>query len=457
MQQNSSDINANIGRVVSFDSNRVEWGIIFPIFLILLLCVLPFRGPTLNLGKIFIGIGLFLLTLPGLLAAIVNKVRISGRLILLGFLVACMLNIFNALAYHLSMGKWFRLGFGTYIFVAMVFFVAYKANTITRRYQLWFLLVIFLSFSSYLDFFLLAKYGLAEVYQDRMAGYHPGPMVAMMILFPILGNVLAKKKWLILFFCSNLFLLILTSSRGTYITVAVAAIYTFIFIQKKFSYRLLFLFLIIILGSVIIVTPIYHRMTKRYISATTGQDASLLGRFDEARDAVKEAAKTWPTLLIGKGFGSPYKVDYLLAGPGKEAQTAKGYNIEAPHNDYAARFLYCGLFGLIMQLFIYFVLPLKIIRAIKSFSVIETDIYTQARLHGAFLVMLSMVLAGFAGGVMYDFGNSVYFACVIGMGLADAEMLRLRQVLTTTKTSGQQPQLTTSYRNFSTNDQDKRY
>lgn len=387
------------------------------LIIILLLCMVP-DIPGLAIAKIPIAIFLLFLTLPAVLAALSFKIGVVGRGVFLALLLVTVLNIFNALVYHAPILRWLRMAFCSYIFVAIFFYVNLKLNTPSRRAHMWKLLVIFISFASFLDFIAVARYGLAQTFEQRAAGGHAFTLTALMLLFPILGTALAKKKWLLVCFGANMLLLFLSSSRGVYLIIFMGIIYTLVFIQKRFSYRFFFFLFVIIVGAVLINTPIYDRMADRFSSAREG-DTSTMARVDEALSVVSIVRKSPVTLLFGKGFGVPWKPEYRLS-LGREPELPGGYMSNTPHNDYAARLLYCGLVGLAVQLLLYFIVCRNCFAALRRSRRVDIDIHTKVRLHGAILVIIMMAMQGFTGGVFYSFNNNVYEAFVIGMAMADA-------------------------------------
>jgi hypothetical protein len=390
---------------------KMERGILTLTFTVLFLAQAPILiHPIL---KPPVGIILALMTLPALLAVLTNKVKVPGRGILLVFLLVTLLNIFNPLAYHGPILRWFRMAFCSYIFVAMVCFVVTKLNTPNRRYYAWLLLVIFITLNSFLDFFVVAKLGLGGTFDHRAAGDKVFTLTALMLLFPIFGTAVAKKnKWLKWFFYSTLLLLLLSGSRGNFLVIGMATLYSFMFVQKRFTSRISFLLMAVIIGGIIISTPIYDRMSSRFEAAAGGEDDSTNRRLEETQDAIAEANKTWATLFFGKGYGTKWK--------SRHGELPGGYSVENAHSDYATRLLYCGLVGLVVQIFLYIVIGLTLRRAIIRAKMNNVDVYTMVRLHGALLVILCMAMIGFAGGVFYSFNNNIYQAVAIGLGLGDA-------------------------------------
>ncbi|MCX5657641.1 MAG: O-antigen ligase family protein [Candidatus Omnitrophica bacterium] len=391
---------------------QIDRGFLTLPFIILVLCMVP-DLPGLAITKIPVALLLLCLSFPAVLAAFTGKISVIGRGIFLAFLLVTVLNLFNCLVYRAPLLRWMRIAFCSYTFAAMFFFIVQKINTPNRRAHLWRLIVIFASLSSFFDFITVAKYGLAETFAERAAGGQGFQATALMLIFPVLGTALVKKKWLLVFFIGNLFLLLLTASRGVYLLLIASSLYTLFFIQKRFTYRLAFLLFVIMIGAVLVNTPVYNRMSNRFSRATTGEDPSVQRRINETRDSIAAASHTWMTLIFGKGFGIPWKVQEGGELPG-------GYMENAPHNDYAARFLYCGLLGLVVQLLLYFVVASTCFRALKRARGSNIDVYTKVRLHGALLVLLSMVMAGFAGGIFLFLKNNVFQAFIFGMGMADA-------------------------------------
>jgi hypothetical protein len=320
--------------------------ILIPI-LLLLVTLSPGIGSGVGItaSKAITGGLVLLLTLPGVAASLLNMNRTKGRLILLGFLTMSVLNIFVAMANHLLLSYWLRLAFGSYVFGAMALTTSYYANTPNRRHNLWVWLVIFLTLASFSQWFFTASstIGLEESLESRSIGAKAGPLVATMILLPAVGKFLLKSLWLVLGFYSNVFLLILSISRTNYILLGVGILYSLVFIHRKFIRAILFLCFVLGLGLILLNTPVYDLVAQRF--SHVGKDESSLARIDQAKSAIAIGlGGNFQTLLFGKGFGSPYKVQYKLTRAG-------GYphhdtlEFMPPHNDYAARILYCGLTG----------------------------------------------------------------------------------------------------------------
>ena len=424
MRTPSADLKIN--KVPVYEApQRVEKGIFTLPIIILLLCMVP---DTLGADYAKVPTAVFLLfaTLPAVLAAFARKIKVAGRGVFLTFLLITVLNIFIGLAYGAPILRWMRMAFCSYIFVAMFFYVALNINTPARRDHLWKLLIIFISIASFLDFITVVRYGLAETFEGRAAGGHAFTVTALMLLLPVLGTVLSKKKWLLIFFVANLFLLFLSGSRGTYLIILMGILYTFIFIQKRFAYRLAFLLFILIVGAVLVNTPVYNRMAERFSTVTEGGDVSTLRRLDEAKSAVAAVRQGWASLLLGKGFGIIWKAQFNLSG-GWITELPGGYMSDAPHNDYASRLLYCGLLGLTVQLLVYFIIGINCFAALRRARVIDVNVNAIVRLHGALLVLISMMMAGFAGGVFIFFNNNVYQAFIFGMAMSDATEILSRK------------------------------
>lgn len=360
---------------------------------------------------------MFLFTLPAIFAAFVNRFRLVGKLILIAFFIVCMLNILLALSGGLSITKWFRLAFGSYIFVGVIFLVGYKADTAERRHLLWVILICLLMVATLFDWAALIRHGFATTFEKRMMGRRPWALVAAMLLMPAWGNVLRKYKYLLVSFWTNMIVCIMSASRIVYLILFTAMSYTIFIVHKSLAKRIGYIITAILLGGIILATPIYTRMEKRF-STAFGQDAdsSVLGRLDEAESAVDAARATWKSLIIGKGFGIPWIRRYPRTGIVSKA----GYTVDMPHNDYAARLLYCGLVGLFLQLLMYFAIAYYLFKAIRRARKDNADIFTQIRLHGSLLVLMDMAAFGFTGGVFYYWSNNVFEACAIGIGLADA-------------------------------------
>jgi O-antigen ligase len=415
MGTQSTDL--NIKGMPAFEAPlKVEKGSLTLPFIILLLCMVP-DFSLIAFTKPIVAVILLFYTLSAILAGLGRKIEVVGRNIFLIFLIVTVFNFFNCLAYGAPILRWMRMAFCSYIFVAMFFFIVQRINTSNLRNRLWILLVYFISCASLLDFIALARQGLESGFEHRVAGGHAFTVTAVMLILPIFGATLEKKRILSILFFINLLLLFLSASRGVYLIILAATIYSFMFIQKRFSYRLLFLLSVIILGTVIISTPIYDRMVVRFESIAEG-DTSAWARVDEANSVFKIARQSWLTLLFGKGYGIPWKPEYKLS-TGRETELPGGYMADAPHNDYAARLLYCGLVGLIVQIILYLVIGFNCIAALRRGKVNDLDAYTKVRLHGALLVLMSMMLAGFAGGVFIFFNNNVYEAIIFGMAMAD--------------------------------------
>lgn len=409
--------NLNINGIPAYAvAQPIEKGVLTQPFIILLLCMIP-SIPYIGFVKPIVAVILMFITLTAVLGAFANKIWLPGRKIFLAFLLLTLLNIFICLAYKGPLLRWSRIAFCSYIFVAIIFYVVHRINTPNRRDLMWRLLVYFISCASLLDIITLARRGLTDTFEHRAAGGHEFTITALMLLFPIFGSSLKKKGMLTLLFFMNLFLLFLSSSRGVYAIIIVATIYSFIFIQKQFKYRLLFLISILMVSGVIISTPIYDRMTERFASVAEG-DNSAWARVDEANSAIAFVSKSWPSLLFGKGYGIPWKPIYKLS-QGRQAELPNGYMANAPHNDYAARILYCGLVGLLIQLLMYAVIGFSCVAALRRSRLRGVDASTKVRLHGALLVLMSMMMAGFAGGSFIFFNNNVYEAFIFGMAMAD--------------------------------------
>ncbi|MFA4901976.1 MAG: O-antigen ligase family protein [Desulfobaccales bacterium] len=408
-----------INGVTTYETpEKVDRGFLTMPCIILLLCMLP-DIPGLAITKIPIAILYSCLTLTAVLGALTGKIRVAGRGVFLAFLLITVLNFFNALVYGAPILRWMRIAFCSYVFASMFFFIVDKINTPYRRDQMWKLLVIFGSLASLLDFIAVTRYGLAGAFEDRAAGGQGFTIIAFMLILPVLGTVLAKKKWLLFFLIANMFLLFLSASRGAYLIMGAGILYTLFFIQKRFSYRLFFLLFVLMVGTVLINTPVYDRMADRFSSAAGGTDNSTMARVDEALSTVNIVRKNWATLIFGKGYGIPWKPIYTLS-MGREPELPGGYMANAPHNDYAARLLYCGLVGLVVQLLLYIVIGFTCFAALRRSRGSDLDIYTKVRLHGALLVMMLMVMAGFAGGMFIFLKNNIMEAFIFGMAMADA-------------------------------------
>jgi O-Antigen ligase len=393
---------------------KMQKGVLTTPFIILLLCMVP-DIPYLAILKPPIAVILLFLTFSAVLAAFAHKIRVPGRNIFIILILVTVFNIFNVLFYHGPVLRWMRMAFCPYIFAAMFFFIVQRIDTPDLRNRLWRMLVYFISFASFLDFIGVARHGLAATFNARGAGGHTFTVTALMLLFPIFGYALVKKKLLLFLFFANLFLLLLSASRGVYLMIFMGTLYTLIFIQKRFTYRMFFVLFILIVGGVIVSTPIYDRMAQRFSAAAGGEDTSVLRRMHETKDSIADAYKTWPTFLFGKGYGTLWKVSVGGDLPG-------GYMAEAPHNDYSAKILYTGLLGFTVQLLLYFVIGFTCISALRRSRRVEIDVDTKLRLHGALLVLLfAMIAWGFAGAVSLSFNNNVYQAVIIGMAMADAK------------------------------------
>jgi hypothetical protein len=392
--------------------------IIIPILLILL-SVSPGIGSGMGVtaGKAITGGLLLLLTFPAVAATFVNANKVKGRLIMMAFFLMTVLNVFVAMANHLSLSYWLRLGFGSYTFVATLMAVTYHADTPNRRHNLYIWLVIFLTlFSIYHLFFTTSPAGLEEAIEERSFGVAAGPLVAAMLILPAFGNLLLKSLWLSVGFYANILLLILGCSRTNYILLGIGFLYSILFIQRRFIKRFAYLIAVMILGVIFINIPgVYDQMAFRFEMA--GKDESSLRRIDQARSAAAAVSENFQSLLFGKGYGTPYNVRYKLANP--YSSLAKK-EIMPPHNDYACRLLYCGVTGLIVQLLLFLIFGKVFGAAIKRFGRDNIDPYAQVRVHGAMLVLIAMAVFGLAGGNFYLWNNDIFLACALGLGLAEA-------------------------------------
>ena len=123
MRKFSTDLQISNAHEIEVTQQR-ESGFTIPI-IILLLCLTP-DIPGLGDLKLPIAVILLFLTLPAVLAAFANKIRIAGSGIFLVLLLITVLNIFNVLAYHGPFLRWLRMAFCPYMFAAAFFYIAYK-------------------------------------------------------------------------------------------------------------------------------------------------------------------------------------------------------------------------------------------------------------------------------------------------------------------------------------------
>jgi hypothetical protein len=377
-------------------------------------------GEGITLSKAITGGLIVLLTLPGIAASLINLNKFKGKGVLLAFLMMTILNILVAMSNHLSLSYWLRIGFGSYVFVATILAVTYYANTANRRHNLWVWLVIFLTLYSCSRWvFAFDPSGFEEAIEARSFGAKAGPLVATMVLLPALGNLLLKSFWIFAAFYSNLALLILSCSRTNYILLGVGTLYTILFVQHGFIKRFLYLFFITMLGVIFMNLPgVYEQMVFRF--AWAGKDESSLRRMDQTLSAIKASSENFQSLIFGKGYGTPYKVRYKLARAGGFPFSRDEIEIMGPHNDYACRLLYCGLFGLTLHLLVFIVFGYVFRAAIKRFDTDNIDPYARVRIHGAMLVIIYMAIFGFAGGNFYLWNNNIFQGCALGLGLAEA-------------------------------------
>jgi len=394
-------------------SRQIERSFFIPIT-ILILCMLPDLSYLFYL-KLPIAVFLTFLTFTAVLDAF--KIQVPCRKVFLALILITLLNFFNLVAYQPPILRWMRMAFCPYIFAAMFFYVVYRIDSPASRYHLWKLLVIFISLASFLDYITVFRYGLAETFEAKAAGGRYFAMTALMILLPIIGSVLARKKWLLLLIIGNMLLLLLSASRGLYLVIMMSIFYVLFFVKKQFSTTILFLLFLIFCGIIMVVTPVYDRMSGRFESIEHG-DPSFWARVDETISSVNFANKNPVTLVFGMGYGIPWKPEWKLSS-GRAPQLPHGYMSDAPHDDYAATVLYTGLIGLFFQILLYFVIGFNCVAALRR-SRGYLDDYAKVRLHGALLVLLSRIMAGFPGPITLFFDNNVYSAFIIAMAMADA-------------------------------------
>ncbi len=384
---------------------------------ILILSMIPENMPYLSFLKMPIAIFLTFLTMTGVLTAF--KIQVPCRKVFLALIFITVLNFFNWMAYQAPILRWMRMAFAPYIFGAMFFYVIYKIDSPERRDHLWKLLVIFISLATFLDYITVARLGLAQAYESRATAGTYFSATALMLLMPIIGSELARKKWLLMFIIGDLFLLLLGGSRGKFGIVLMALLYVLLFIKKRFSTKLLYLLFIICCGVFIVITPIYDRIAGRFESIEHG-DPSFWARVDEAISSVNFVKKNPVTLVFGLGYGIPWKPEWKLS-MGRDPELPHGYMSNAPHNDYGATVLYTGLVGLFLQLLLYFVIGFNCVKALRRSRLSDIDDYTKVRLHGALLVLISRIMIGFVGAITIIFDNNVYSAFIIAMAMADAQ------------------------------------
>jgi hypothetical protein len=409
--------------------------LLIPIFM-LLLCLVPYKGggfiSPLKFATGALGV---LLSLPAVVAAFLNKIKVKVQLLLLVFLTMTLLNVIVGLAYNVNFSWWIKLSFGSYIFVAMIFTVSYYAKTPNQRHYIWMWLVVILTLTSFVDYvFAISTTGLGEAWEERSIGSSPWSVVAVMMLLPSFGNKLFKSPWLSVGFFSNAILMILSSSRINFMILGMGLLCFIIFVARGFGSRLFFIIFLAVMGFIVIVSPIYERMYYRFSIAS--EDSSVINRLDQAISAALNVTGSFSTLLLGKGYGVTWKsypgvfFKDLAGGHGFNRMTPGTINRDSPHNDYAARLLYCGLTGLILQLLLFFTLGYVYLSAIRRFGRGDIDRYTQIRIHGALLVLLYMTAFGLTGGNFYYWTNNIFQGCVLGLGLADAS-----EILAHTKNS----------------------
>jgi O-antigen ligase len=399
--------------------------ILIPILLLFLTLSPGVGGAGITISKAITGGLIFLLTFPAIVASCLNMNKTKGRLVLLGFLLISVLNIFVALANHLSIGYWLRLAFGSYVFAATTLTVSYYANTANRRHNLWVWLVILLTLASLSEWLFAARFsGIEEVIDSRGVGGKAGPLVAAMTLLPAFGNLLLKSVWLSMGFYSNVLLLMLSGSRTNYILLVVGILYSILFIRHKFSTRLLYIVILIAVGLIMVSSAAFEKVTYRF--SIINKDESTLARLDQANSAIATVMRdNFVTVLFGKGFGAPYKVNYRLtraAGVTKFDET----QLMPPHNDYAARFLYCGLIGLASEILLFLIIGYVFYTAIRKLATDNIDLYAQVRMHGAMLVLMCTVIFGFGGGIFYLWNNNIFQGCILGIGLTEATAILSR-------------------------------
>ncbi len=395
----------------------VQWKCIISMIIILSGCILPVSGTELGLGKAILGIILVFITLPAVGSAIIHRRNIALQKILLFFLFVWGINLIAAMNNGVLLSRWVRLGFGSYIFVAIIFFVAYKGVNSINRYYLWITLLWFLFFVNYIDIYSLSTRGLEEAWDQRLLGFHPGPLVATMLLLPTL---MIKNIKLRVMMISNLLLLILSASRAIYVIIIVALYYTIYSMPKGIAKRIMLMLAVSLVGiTIVLLTPIYERMSQRFQGAVQLTDDSTLRRIDESRSAILAASSSWESLILGKGFGAFFiSINKLSWRPGNPMRVT----IEMAHNDLATRFFFSGLLGLFAQLVLFGALALTFLKALRQPGLED---YTRIRLNGSLLVLLAMVLMGFNGPILYFWNNNIYMGCAIGIGLADAtEIIR---------------------------------
>lgn len=402
-------------------TKRIEIRPILIPILMLLICLVPYQGGGfVSLTKVVTGAIVVLLSLPAVVASLFYKNKVKGQLLLLLFLSMTLLNFLVGMANNVAFSWWIKLAFGSYIFTAMIFTVTYYARTPNQRRNLWMWLVIMLTVASFFDYlFAATTTGIAEAWEERNIGGSPWPTVAAMLLLPALGKILFKSLWLSAGFFANIMLMILSSSRINFMILGMGVLYTIFFVAKGFSKRFFSVFFFLVLGLIVVSTPIYNRMYQRFSVAT--QDDSVINRLDQAVSAAYNVSGSIPALLLGKGFGvrwKSYPGAFFGRSPGGSGPSRT--NLDPPHNDYACRLLYCGLIGLILQLLLFFTLGYVFWSAIRRFARDNVDRYTQIRIHGALLVLLYMAAFGFTGGNFYYWTNNIFQGCVLGIGLVDA-------------------------------------
>jgi len=382
---------------------------------ILILCIIP-DIPYLAFLKLPVAIFLTFLTLTAVLD--VFKIQVPCRKVFLALIIITVLNFFNCIAYQAPLLRWMRMAFCPYIFGAMFFYVISRIDSPNSRDHLWKLLVIFVFLASFLDYITVVRLGLAETFEMRATGGAFFSATALMLIMPIFGTELVRKKWLLFVIFGNMLLLFLGGSRGKFLIIIMSIFYVLLFIKKRFSTKLLFSLFIIFCGVFIVITPIYDRIANRFESIAHG-DVSFWARVDETISSVTFVKKNLVTLVFGKGYGIPWKPEYKLS-LGRQPELPHGYMSDAPHSDYGATVLYTGLIGLFFQILLYFVIGLNCVAALRR-SRGYIDDYTKVRLHGALLVLISRIMVGFPGAVTLAFDNNVYSAFIIAMAMADAQ------------------------------------
>jgi hypothetical protein len=396
----------------------LDFRIILPI-LILLLSFLPVGSPTLTFEKALVGGLLFFLTIPAVLAGLVGKIRVAARGFLLAFLISALLNIVVVILTQGSFSRWVRYVFGSYIFVAMIFVVASSAKSPQARRQLWMIMALMLGLGGILEGIWQLRQGMAYVWEMRALGVQPLTSLAILVLFPALVLLRRGKIWLGAAFLLNVLLLLLSATRGYYIMLMIATAYIIWMVHKEPSKRIMWIISSLVILGLLMTTPIFDRMYQRFSVAIEGTDRSTLGRVDEVNSIIKDVSKSWGYILFGKGLGAPFKVEYLLSHRERALDKTALNN---PHNEYAARLLYTGITGLFIELLLYWGLWRALRKSIRQPQT-EMDPHTQVRIHGAILMLLTMVLFGFTGAVFYYWYMNIFQACIIGIGLADATVI----------------------------------